>query len=180
MPLGPIIPKVGSSLPTPVSIANGGTGATTAAAALTALGGISKITAVTSLGDGTGDKATSSQTMVAMGGIAAASIAAAAGDVLLVSFVASVYMGVAAARGDICIGIASTAKTDVIARCSIASINTVEPLPLTRLYTVQAGDISGGNVSVAPYWRTPDAGNALNVGNSAGIVPVLTVANLGH
>ena len=142
-------------------------------------GGLSSVLSAGGPGDDLGAKTTTSTTRVDTG--ISATIAAAVGDKLLISFVGTWSNSTNSAATQNYFYLVTVTGTNfpqiVVYNCN-GNINQKAAVAMHALYTVVSGDISGGNVAVKVQFAT-DAGT-LSIQNAGGVDPTLSIVNLKH
>jgi len=127
-------------------------------------------------GTGAGDYTTSSTTFVDVDATnLAPNIAAAAGDVLLITFMAELSAG--AGTMAVTLNIGGTTVGDTLGLFFIPTGISQMTSTIAYQHVVTSGQISGGHVLIKPRYST-SAGTATIYNRSAVVRPYLTVANL--
>jgi len=127
-------------------------------------------------GSGGGDFSTASTSFVDITS-ASVTIAATAGQVLDCWFVCSAWAANTSKAVDIALNIGGTVRRANVIVTSAA--NAAVPVTVHVRYTVQAGDISGGNVTVKAQAKADTSTSTIVANQSGSRVWALSVTNLG-
>jgi hypothetical protein len=108
-------------------------------------------------------------------------LAAATGDIIELTFTATVYNSIAGDGVFLQFLVAGTATASPTVQVADPTANTGVPASMTWQYAAQAGDISGGNITITIQVKV-DAGTGHVLNDNGGLnrVPVITGKNLLH
>jgi hypothetical protein len=133
------------------------------------------IVRASALGDGSGDHTSSTTSFADIHAQYSVTIAASAGQHLLVTFTCALFSNSTSNALDLGLNIGGTVRAGTVHVASATSKHV--PCAVQVDYTVQSGDISGGLVTVKPQWKV--SANSIFMSNGSGRLPSLTVLNLG-
>jgi hypothetical protein len=134
-------------------------------------GGGGSLQSITAVGSGAGDYTATSATMVDIHADLSAVIPAAVGDVLVATFTCSIYGGTSA-FAEVGLNIGGTLRRSN----GITAYSGATPLTVQVRYVVEAGDISGGNVTVKPQWKKA-SGSISMINDTTDRRPTVVVIN---
>lgn len=150
------------------------------------VGGGTIPTSISVLGDGSGDHTNSTVTMATVAAQYSLSLAAAVSDVVIAEFEFNWSNPLATSGVQVQFISVNNSNAALNPLLILNEPNNAQPA-LGRIKTrlvVAAGDLSGGNVTIAPQFASRDAGQAVTIKNASGASgaqrPVMQLTNWKH